>query len=133
MPEDALEDEPEWTVDKEPDLGEGVTILKEIDTLSKNKEKEKITEKTVPRKKLSTKQQQLQNAAKNSKKSTEFFSKKRLTPPTSSLLLSPCEETAAHCFGISSNNGLLGYKLEAVHDVAKLDLSLCILPIYPQI
>ena len=85
MAEDALKDEHEWTVDDEPDdLGELVIILEEVDITSKTRdverEKEKITEKTVPKTKLSPKQQQLQNAAKNSKKITEFFSKKRQPP-----------------------------------------------------
>ena len=38
MAEDALRDEPEWTVDDEPDdLGELVIILKEVDITSKTK------------------------------------------------------------------------------------------------
>ena len=41
MAEDALKDEPERSVDREPDLGEIVIILKE---------KEKIAEKTTPKK-----------------------------------------------------------------------------------
>ena len=57
MAEDALKDEPEWSVDREPDQGEIVITLKE---------KEKIKEKTTPKKKLTEKQQQLQQAAKNS-------------------------------------------------------------------
>ena len=64
MAEDALKDEPEWTVEDEPDdLRELVIILKEVDITSKTRdiEKEKITEKTVPKKKLSPKQQQSAN------------------------------------------------------------------------
>ena len=62
MAEDALKDEPEWTVDDEPDdPGELAIILKEVGITSKTtdieREKEKITEKTFPRKKLSSKQQ----------------------------------------------------------------------------
>ena len=60
--EDALKDEPEWSVDKEPDQGE-ITL----------KEKEQIKEKTAPKKKLTSKQQQLQQAAKNSKKNNRIL------------------------------------------------------------
>ena len=56
MAEAALEDEPEWSDEGEPDQGEVMII---------QKEKEKIKEKTAPKKNLNSKQHQLQLAAKS--------------------------------------------------------------------
>ena len=69
MAEDALKDEDEWTIADEEvsnaqsNLEDLMNILKELDMESKNKN----SEKPAAKKKLSQKQQQLQNAAKSSK------------------------------------------------------------------
>ena len=100
MAEAALEDEPEWSDEGEPDQGEVMII---------QKEKEKIKEKTAPKKKLNSKQHQLQLAAKSSKKITEFFSKKRPAPPTTSVRFSPDEQTAADN-SLSLDNNMMDWE-----------------------
>ena len=82
MAEEALRNKDELTLVEDEvnhaqdDIDDLINILKEVDIESRNQ----IPEKPVPKKRLSHKQQRLQDAAKSSKKITEFFSKMRKPP-----------------------------------------------------
>ena len=82
MAEEALKNEDDLTLVEDEvnhaqdDIEDLINILKEVDIESRNK----IPDKPAPKKRLSHKQQRLQDAAKSSKKITEFFSKTRKPP-----------------------------------------------------
>ena len=82
MAEEALRNEVDWTLVEDEvnhaqdDIEDLINILKEVDIESRNK----IPDKPAPKKRLSHKQQRLQDAAKSSKKITDFFSKMRKPP-----------------------------------------------------
>ena len=82
LAEEALMNEDEWKYEEaevssaQDDLADLMNILKELDIESRDKN----IGKPATKKKLSQKQQQIQNAARNSKKITDFFSRKENPP-----------------------------------------------------
>ena len=82
LAEEALMNDDEWKYEEaevssaQDDLADLMNILKELDIESRDKN----IGKPATKKKLSRKQQQIQNAARNSKKITEFFSRKKNPP-----------------------------------------------------